>query len=447
MSKKIIILGAGLVGSLLSILLAKKGHPVTIFEKRPDPRKAGAEGGRSINLALSKRGKLALKKAGLGHAVEKLQIPMEGRMIHDLAGNLTFQPYGRKGQEIYSISRAGLNALLMDHAEDAGVKISFSQNIVDVDLVQTAIKLENPNEHPSRFNADLIVGADGAYSAVREVMRKTDRFNYSQFYIDYGYKELTIPASRTGDFALANNALHIWPRGNYMLIALPNLDRSFTCTLFLPYHGEKSFEFLDGEEKIISFFTEIFPDVVNKMPSLVEDFLENPTGSLVTISCYPWIKNNAFLIGDAAHAIVPFYGQGMNAGFEDCNVLNNLLDRFPNDLEKVLQEFQFLRKPDADAISELALRNFVEMRDLVGDPQFLLRKKIEAKLHKLFPEEWIPLYSMVTFSDFRYSEALHLGEQQDKVMTEVMSTPDIQKNWETMDYQMIINKLRTLLDS
>lgn len=446
MLKKTIILGAGLVGSLLSLLLAKNGYQVSIFEKRPDPRKAGAEGGRSINLALSKRGKLALKQAGLEQAVEKLQIPMEGRMIHDLTGNLTFQPYGKKGQEIYSISRSGLNALLMNHAEDAGVKISFSQKIVDVDLEQNTIKVENYNEQTSQLEADLIVGADGAYSAVREVMRKTDRFNYSQFYIDYGYKELTIPASPAGDFVLARNALHIWPRGNYMLIALPNLDKSFTCTLFLPYHGEKSFEVLDGEEQIISFFKEIFPDVVDKMPTLVEDFLQNPTGSLVTISCYPWVKNNAVLIGDAAHAIVPFYGQGMNAGFEDCSVFNDLLNRFPNDLEKVLQEFQFLRKPDADAISELALNNFVEMRDLVGDPQFLLRKKIEAKLHKLFPEEWIPLYSMVTFSDFRYSEALHLGKQQESVMMEVMNTPDIEKHWDTIDYQMIIDKLRTPLN-
>lgn len=445
MKKKIIILGAGLVGSLLAILLSEKGYEVNIYEKRSDPRKAGAESGRSINLALSRRGKLALQKAGVEKEVEKLIIPMEGRMMHDLSGNLTFQPYGTKGQKIYSISRSGLNELLMTKAESTGVKINFRQKVLDVEMDIRAVVVEGAGSEVIKDNADLIFGADGAYSAVREAMRKTDRFNYSQYYIDYGYKELTIPATAAGDFALSSHALHIWPRGQFMLIALPNLDKSFTCTLFLPFSGKVSFENLKQEKEIIDFFNKNFPDAAPKMPSLAKDFSAHPTGSLVTISCYPWVKNNVTILGDASHAIVPFYGQGMNAGFEDCRTINDLLEQFPDDWEKVLAEFQSLRKPDADAISELALQNFTEMRDLVGDPRFLLRKKIEAKLHELFPEDWIPLYSMVTFSDLRYSEALHIGKQQDKVMQEVMNIPDIAKNWQELNFQEIVNRLKSYL--
>lgn len=445
MKKRIIILGAGLVGSLLAILLSERGHQIIIYEKRRDPRKAGAESGRSINLALSRRGRVALQKAGVDKEVERLILPMEGRMMHDRSGKLTFQPYGTKGQEIYSVSRSGLNELLMTKAEESGVKIHFQHRVLDVEIDTSAVLVEKEGIETIKEGADLIFGADGAYSAVREAMRKTDRFTYSQYYIDCGYKELTIPATPAGEFALSPNALHIWPRGQFMLIALPNLDKSFTCTLFLPFSGKVSFENLKKEKEIISFFDENFPDAASRMPSLVHDFWNHPTGSLVTISCYPWVKHNVAIIGDASHAIVPFYGQGMNAGFEDCSVINDLLDESPNDWGKVLMEFQSLRKPDADAICELALQNFVEMRDLVGDPKFLLRKKIEAKINSLFPEQWIPLYSMVTFSERRYSEALHIGKQQDKVMKEVMKTPDIEKKWEELDFQEIINKLNSYL--
>lgn len=446
MGKKIIILGAGLVGSLLSILLAKKGYEVTVYEKRPDPRKTGAEGGRSINLALSARGKKALAQAGVMAKVDNLVIGMEGRMMHDVEGRLNFLPYGAQGQEIYSISRAGLNELLMTEAENLGVTIYFQMKVVDLKLAPAVAIVQNEAGNIEDISADFILGTDGAFSVAREVLRMTDRFNYSQYYIDYGYKELTIPATADNDFALDSNALHIWPRGNYMLIALPNLDKSFTCTLFLPFEGEQSFEKLTSENKIVDFFEQNFPDATAKMPNLINDFMNNPVASLVTINCYPWVKGNIALLGDAAHAIVPFYGQGMNAGFEDCYIFFELLEKFGDDWQGMLQEFQMQRKPDADAISELALRNFVEMRDLVADPKFLLRKKIESKLHAHFPEDWIPLYSMVTFSSLRYSEALRIGKLQDKIMEEVIRTPGVEHNWENLNLREIRDKLRQVLE-
>lgn len=445
MAKKIIILGAGLVGSLFSILLAKKGHQVIIYEKRADSRKQGAERGRSINLALSKRGKVALELVGLDKEVEELVIPMAGRMMHNVNGELNFLPYGLEGQEIFSISRAGLNELLITKAEKEGVTIHFQKKVTGIELSPAVAILEDSDGEKMSVRGDYIFGADGAFSVTREALRNTERFNYSQFYLDYGYKELTIPATDEGDFALSDNALHIWPRGQYMLIALPNLDRSFTCTLFLPYNGNVSFEKLETEREISDFFDQNFPDATAKIPDLSEQFRANPVGSLVTINCFPWVKEKVAILGDAAHAIVPFYGQGMNAGFEDCHIFYQLLGKFEDDWSELFEEFQNLRKPDADAISELALRNFIEMRDLVAEPKFLLRKKIEGKLHKLFPEDWIPLYSMVTFSDMRYSEALRIGKLQDKIMEEVMASPGLEQNWESLNFKEIRDKLSALL--
>lgn len=442
-SEKVILLGAGLVGSLLSILLAKKGYDVAVYEKRPDFRKTTAEAGRSINLALSRRGRKALALAGIEEKIEAMILPMNGRMMHSTKGNLTFQPYGKEGQAIYSISRENLNALLIDEAENSGVKIYFDQRCNDVDLPGATVLLESTmNFERLAVTADMIIGADGAFSALRDAMRKTDRFNYSQYFIAHGYKELTIPTTSENDFALAPHALHIWPRGQYMLIALPNLDKSFTCTLFFPFEGSYSFASLKTAEEVTDFFKKTFPDVVSLMPTLTNDYFNNPTSSLVTISCYPWVKyDKNVLLGDAAHALVPFYGQGMNAGFEDCRIFMELLEKHHGNRATFLNEFQQSRKPDADAISELALQNFIEMRDLVANPQFLLRKKIEAKLHQLYPEKWIPEYSMVTFSDMHYSEALAMGKKQQKIMDEVMATANIERKWENLDYQAICQKL------
>ena len=436
--ENISIVGAGLVGSLMGIYLAKRGFKVSLFESRLDLRKNNIDSGRSINLALSNRGWAPLRELGLEEEAKKLAIPMNGRMMHDESGDLTFQPYGKDGQSIFSVSRGGLNELLLNTAEENGVKIFFNKRCTHIDLEENALTFSDGEE----VKSDAIIGADGAYSIVRGVIQKTSRFNYSQHYIEHGYKELTIPATDTNGFKIEKNALHIWPRGTFMLIALPNLDGSFTVTLFLPYEGEKSFATLTSDEEITEFFQTTFPDAHDLIPSLLSDFQEHPTSSLVTVKCFPWYKNQSLLIGDAAHAIVPFYGQGMNCGFEDCRILNKLLEEFDNDWERTITSFSEVRKNDADAISDLALHNFIEMRDLVADDNFLLRKKIEARLNKLYPDQWIPLYSMVTFNEqIPYSQAQKTGRIQANIMDEVMKTPNLQENWEQLDFESIVNQL------
>ena len=442
MKKNIVILGSGLAGSLLSILLVRQGYSVQVYEKRGDPRKEKDDGGRSINLALSRRGWKALEAAGVRHDVMQQAIAMRGRMMHSDQGELTFQPYGTQEQAIYSVSRGELNKLLLDRAEDEGAEFFFQHPCRSVDL-----KTGTPTIHNLLADtevtptADLLIGADGAYSTLRGAMQVTPRFNYSQHYIEHGYKELSIPPV-DGDFALEPHALHIWPRGGYMLIALPNVDKSFTGTLFLPYEGKNSFARLTQEAEVRHFFEQQFPDAVPLMPDLTKDFFSNPTSDLVTVRCYPWSRyGKNVLIGDAAHAIVPFYGQGMNAAFEDCRIFSELSAEQPDDVEKLLQTFQEQRKPDADAIAELALQNFAEMRDRVADPRFLMQKKIEAGLHQRYPDRWIPLYTRVTFSDDRYSEAWAAGQRQEAVMQQVMSTDPDPTQWNDEDYARIVAML------
>lgn len=435
MGEKVTILGAGLVGSLLSIFLAKRGYQVTIFEGRPDMRLGGQDGGRSINLALSHRGLKALEQIGLSKKVQEVCIPMHGRMIHDLEGIQSLQPYGKKGEYINSVSRSGLNMILMNAAEEAGVTIEFQSKCRKVNFEKATAHFND-----KEVRSDWLFGADGAFSALRSSLMKTPLFNYSQNYISAGYKELCIPA-KNGDFAIDPNSLHIWPRGDYMLIALPNMDKSFTCTLFYPMQGERSFEQLKDEKSIKDLFKNSFPDTKEIMPTLLEDFEQNPTSGLVTVRCSPWVKGRTALIGDAAHAIVPFYGQGMNAGFEDCLVFDQLLEKEGGISSQMLSTYESLRKPDADAIADLALYNFIEMRDKVADPQFILQKKIEKRLHEAFPDQWMPLYSMVTFSDLRYSEALAQGMKQQRIMDKVLSRKGIEKDWKEIDLEPIINEL------
>jgi kynurenine 3-monooxygenase len=441
-SKNIAIVGAGLVGSLLSIYLVKRGYKVSVFERRPDMRKEKLDGGRSINLALSTRGIRALEEIGMADELRKNAIPMHGRVMHDRQGKLSFQPYGKDGQFINSISRSGLNKVLMTAAENQGVEFHFDQRIEKVDLDATSLLVgRQPTVDSRQF--DLIIGADGAFSAVRGALQFTDRFNFSQDYIEHGYKELSIPASATGNFQLEKNALHIWPRESFMMIALPNPDGSFTCTLFFPFEGTPSFSSLKTDADIKQFLETTFGDAVSLMPDALNDFKTNPTSSLVTVKCFPWVRNKTLLIGDAAHAIVPFFGQGMNAGFEDCRILNELLDHHDDNWTSVLPEFQKARKENTDAIAQLALDNFIEMRDLVGDPEFLLRKKIEAKLNSLYPTEWIPLYSMVTFHEsIPYSQAYATGQKQKRIMDKVMAIPEIETNWEQLNFREIVDHLK-----
>lgn len=430
--KNIIIVGAGLVGSLLSIYLSKRGHKVSIYERRGDMRKEAIVAGRSINLALSDRGIKALNEVGIADDVMQIAIPMPGRRIHNSNGTTAFQPYGKEGQAINSVSRGELNKKLMNLAEQHGVEIYFDHQCANIDWVNNKVVFGH-HEKQEEKQFDLLFGADGAYSAARMAhMMQHPMFNYQQFYIDCGYKELSIPAGDNGTWLLEKNALHIWPRKDYMLIALPNVDGSFTGTLFFPFHGETSFDKLDTEEKVSGFFSKEFPEVVELIPNLTEQFFHNPTSALVTVKCYPWVREDKFaLIGDAAHAIVPFFGQGMNCGFEDCSVLNQLMDKHGDDWENLLEEFQTLRKPDADAIADLAVNNFIEMREKVADAKFLLQKKIEAHLHDKYPDKWIPAYSQVTFSPhIRYSEALQRGQMQEAIMQQVMQMTDIELRWE-----------------
>lgn len=451
-SKNIVIAGAGLVGSLLAIFLAKRGHKVSIYERRGDMRKEKMIAGRSINLALSDRGIKALQEVGIADEILKIAIPMPGRLIHNMDGSKVFQPYGKEGQYINSISRGELNKKLMDIAESSGIKIFFNYKAEKVDWKKNTISFEkseirNPeSEIDNSVNSsfDILFASDGAFSACRmQHMLQHDSFNYQQYYIDCGYKELAIPAGENGAFLLEKNALHIWPRKDYMLIALPNLDGSFTCTLFFPFEGETSFRNLDTEEKINNFFQQNFSDVVKLIPDISKQFMHNPTSSLVTVKCFPWIRDDKFsLIGDAAHAIVPFFGQGMNCGFEDCSVLNNLMEAYNDDWTKILQEFQRLRKPDADAIADLAINNFTEMREKTADPKFLLQKKIEASIHSKYPDLWIPAYTQVTFSPhIRYSEALQNSIKQEEIMQQVMQDENIESKWQSEEVEQKILKM------
>lgn len=442
--KNIAIMGAGLVGSLLSLYLAKRGHKVDLYERRPDLRKNTVDGGRSINLALSDRGWRALKGIGIEEDVRKVAIPMQGRMMHDERGNLTFQPYGKEGQAIYSVSRGGLNMALMNLSEpNDNITYHFSRQATDVNLRTNEVQLRNlETGNTETIQPDLLFGADGAFSVVRGAMQKTERFNYEQSYLEYGYKELAIPATADGGWAIEKNALHIWPRGNYMMIALPNIDGSFTCTLFFPYKGERSFSSIKNEPDLMAFFKEVFPDAVPLMPNLTQDYFSNPTGSLVTVKCFPWsYEGKSLLVGDASHAVVPFYGQGMNAGFEDITVLDQMLDKFEGDnWETLFETFERRRKPNADAIADLAVMNFIEMRDKVADPRFLLRKKIEGKISAQYPDKWIPMYSMVTFTDLPYSYALETGQQQDKIMKKVMKHIRNVEDYDKPEVQKLLEK-------
>lgn len=433
--KSAIIVGAGLVGSLWAVYLSKAGYKVTIYERRPDIRKADISAGKSINLALSNRGWKALDAVGVGDEVRDIAIPMYGRTMHDMDGNLTYQPYGKEGQAIYSISRGGVNAKMMDIAEDYGnAIIHYNEECIGCDTDSGTVYLKNTETgRESQAQADVVFAADGAFSAVRyHSFQKKEGFNFSQRYIADGYREILLPANEDGSYKLDKNALHIWPRGRFMLIALANEDGSFTCTLFMPHTGDQnSFDKLNSKEEVDRFFKNTFPDFYEMMPNIGDAWEDHPLSSLAIMRSYPWHFGKVALIGDAAHATVPFYGQGMNAGFEDCTVLSELMEKYNEDWEKIFEEYSVIRKPDGDALQDLSLDNYFVMRDYVADPMFLLQKKIEAKFSEMYPDKWLPLYSQVTFSEVRYSDAYNNGKKQDDLMKEILEIPDIENKWES----------------
>lgn len=416
---KVAIVGAGLAGSLMAVYLGRSGYRVDLFEKRPDPRIEKGQRTRSINLAISARGLDALGRVGLDREVLDMAIPMRGRMMHAQSGRLTFQPYGVKGQAINSVSRANLNLVMIEAADElSNVCCHFSAVLADADIDNGVLKIRDPGGGSISETYDAVIGADGAFSSVRAHMVQRQRFSFSQTYLEHGYKELMIPAGPNNSHRLSKHALHIWPRGGYMMIALPNIDGSFTCTLFWPHEGPNSFEEV-SENEVVQFFESNFLDVVSLMPSLMEDFASNPTSSLATIRCDPWHVGKAVLLGDAAHAVVPFYGQGANAAFESCVVLDECLKECSGDWRSAFATYSQRRKPHTDALADLAIGNFVEMRNRVTSPMFLLKKKTEKLLLRTVPG-YLPLYSMISFSTIPYAEAVHRNSRRNALTRNVV---------------------------
>ena len=435
-SENILIIGAGLCGSLLALRLAQRGYNVDVYESRPDLRTTDISAGRSINLALSDRGFKALRLAGVEDKAREICIPMIGRLIHDVKGNTFPSNYsGRKGEHINSISRGDLNGLLLTEADRFDtLTIHFNSECKGVDLdTNTATFFNHIKKNEFNVTADVIFGTDGAGSALRKsyYLERKFLFSYSQNFLTHGYKELEIPSSKNGNHLISKDHLHIWPRGDYMLIALPNLDGSFTVTLFLSYDdGEYNFNNLTTPEKVTAFFEKQFPDALALIPNIASEFFNNPTGALGTVKCSPWhYKNQTLLMGDAAHAIVPFYGQGMNASFEDVTIFDAALDKHEGDWEMIFKTFEKQRKQDTDAIADLAIDNYYEMRDHVANPLFKEKRTLEMAFEENFPSEYFSKYSMVTFNDdIPYYRAMIKGRAQDKAILNMIADDEIDLN-------------------
>jgi kynurenine 3-monooxygenase len=416
---RFILIGSGLAGGLLAAYLGRRGHEVDLYERRTDPREGNIVGGRSINLAISTRGIHALQKIGIADEALLHAIPMRGRMIHDRSGALHFTPYDVDPKNcINSIGRAALNTTVIEAAQHhPNVRVHFTHKCTDADLESAIVHLETPNGVVT-VQGDAVIGVDGAFSALRKSMQlKINNFQYDENYLDHGYKELTIPPGPDGSWRMEKNALHIWPRKSFMMIALPNPDGSFTCTLFWEFEGPRSFATTKTDDDVRRFFEEEFPDAVPLMPTLLEDFRINPTGSLVTIRCAPWFyRDRVCLVGDAAHAVVPFYGQGMNAAFEDCVVLDECLEEFSDNRDRAFAEYFHRRKKNTDALADLAIGNFIEMRDKTASKMFRSKKKLDHAIEAALPGIYLPLYTMVTFTRMPYAKASKRARMQDLVV-------------------------------
>jgi len=439
----ILVVGGGLVGSLLSVYLARQGHRVHLFDRYPDFRNAKAPLGKSINLTICERGFTALDRVGAGDLVRAISVPCYGRVVHAVDGSVEYQPYGNRREAIYSVSRNNLNrTLLMLALEQPSLICHFEHKCLEVFLDQPAVTFKDLRSGElSHWRGDRLFGADGAHSAVRQGMQRAQRFNLVQEPLDQGYKELDLPPAAEG-WVLEGNAIHIWPRGHYMLIGFPNLDRSFTLALHMPFEGEPSFASVRTQEDVLRLFERSFPDVLPLLPNLGGDFLSRPEATMVTIRCSPWTyRDKVLLVGDAAHAIVPSYGQGANAGFEDCSVLADCLAGSDGDWSAAFARFEAARKPNAEAIADLALEHFHELRDLVGDASFQLRKKVERRINELFPDRYMPLYSLVSFTNMTYVEALRQDRAQRDLIDRVLALPGILERLDSEEIQEAIGGL------
>lgn len=442
--ENILIVGGGLVGSVVAMHLARFSDQVAIFDYRPDPRRNRQRSGRSINLTLCERGFKSLAEIGVAEEIRALSIPVYGRVIHDKNGSVAYQPYGSRGEALYSISRDDLNCACLTLAEERfGIEVHFGQKCVQVDLGRpAACFMDARNGQIVAHEATRLIGADGVHSAVRVQMQRNLRFNYSQHYIEQEYKELTVPPAAGGGWALEKNALHLWPRGHYMLIGFPNLDGSFTLSLHLPLNREPRSESIVTADDLLGLFEESFPDVLPLAPTLAEDFFRGTANSMITTRCSPWThEDKVALIGDAAHAIVPSYGQGANAGFEDSAVLRECLEASKGDWRTAFQEYERRRKPNAEAIADLALEHFREIRDLVGDPEFLLRKALERRLAELHPDEYTPLYNLVSFTCMPYVEALRIEARQKPLVDRLLALDGVGRMLESGEIDRHIDEL------
>lgn len=444
MTRQITILGAGPVGCLLSVMLRKKGYNVTLYERAADVRKNYVPGGRSINFTISLRGWKALEQAGIKDEVKSISMPMYGRYMHQQSDTIHFQPYSKNKEAIYSINRSEINKKLLSLAEQHGTEIHFNHRCTHIDTNRNTLYFELLGEETKEVKADLLFGTDGAFSVLRHSYTELEEVKHGQSFINYGYKELTIKPGTDSLWEMPKDGLHIWPRGHFMMLAMPNLNGGFRCTLFMPFEGDVSFSQLKDERSVVSFFTKYFPDSLPLMPDLVKEFFTNPTSSMLTGHISKWhISDKSALVGDSAHTIVPFYGQGMNAGFEDCTVIANLMDKHGEHWDKILAEYEHIRKPSSDAIARLALLNFFELRNKVADPVFLKRKEIENEIATRYPEKFTSVYEMVSFSDAPYQNAIRCMHEQEKLMLRIMNDGNFFEQLNDLAYMDKVEKCIT----
>lgn len=440
--ERVCVVGAGLVGSLLSNFLAREGYDVHLFDRQSDPRRGRRATGRSINLTVCERGFAALDRVGAGDRVREISVPCYGRYIHSVDGTVDYQPYGNHREAIHSVARNEINDVLIDLAlAQPGIHVHFEEKCLEVDLETPELTFQSlRNDEITRFRADRLIGADGANSRVRAAMQLVPGFRQRQEFFEQAYKEISVPAAPSGDWALPADAIHIWPRRHYMLIGFPNRDRTFTFALHMPFEGEPSFASIRTPEALLELFRRSFPDALPYVPNLVEDYFGRPESKMITVRCAPWTQGDKVaLIGDAAHAIVPSYGQGANCGFEDCSVLYDCLLGANGDWGQALRDYEASRKPNADAIADLALEHFHELRDFVGSSEFLLRKELERWVNDLYPDRYAPLYSLISFTNVPYAEAMRQDREQRTLVDRLLAIPDVRARLDSPEIREMVD--------